>query len=108
MHIANLKKGGMKRNNAVISGGASNSGLWCQMFADILNMEILTTQTSEVGVLGLAICQGLGTGLYADIKDAILKLVRIKSSFKPNPEKNALYMKRYNEFQKIFRLLEDN
>jgi L-xylulokinase len=108
MHIANLKKGGIERNHAIISGGASNSSLWCQMFADILNMEILTTQTSEVGVLGLAICQGLGTGMFDNIKDAISKLVRIKSSFKPDPDKNVIYMNRYDEFQKIFQLLDNN
>jgi L-xylulokinase len=108
MHITNLKKGGIERTNAVISGGASNSSLWCQMFADILNMEILTTQTSEVGVLGLAICQGIGIGLFGNIKDAISKLVRIKSSYKPDRKKNAIYMKRYGEFQRIFQLLENN
>lgn len=107
MHIANLKKGGIERGYAIISGGASNSSLWCQMFADILNMEVLTTQTSEVGILGLAIFQALGTGIFDNIKDAISKLVRIKSSFKPDPDKNVLYMKRYDEFQKIFQLLDN-
>ncbi len=106
MHIDNLRKGGIKRNHAVISGGASNSNLWCQMFSDILNMEILTTKVSEVGVLGLAICQVLGLSIFKNLKDAINKMVRIKSSFKPNKDKNIIYMKRYAEFKRIKQLLD--
>ena len=35
MHLENLKKGGVIRKCAVLSGGASNSHLWCQVFADV-------------------------------------------------------------------------
>ncbi len=106
MHINNLKTGGINCNKAVISGGATNSSLWCQIFSDILNMEVVTTSTKEVGVLGLAIGQAVGMGIYKDLKEAIGNMVSIKSVYKPDPVKNSLYMKKFKEFERIMQLLD--
>jgi len=106
MHINNLKKGGINCNRAVISGGATNSNLWCQIFSDILNMEVITTSTKEVGVLGLAIGQAVGMGIYKNFKEAIENMVCIKSVYRPDSLKNSLYMKRFKEFERIMQLLD--
>jgi len=106
MHINNLKKGGLERSHAILSGGASNSSLWCQMFSDILNMKILTTENNEVGVLGLAICQSSGLGVYNDFKKAITKMVKIKTEYDPDSNKNLIYIQRYKEFERIKNLLD--
>lgn len=107
MHINNLKKGGINCNKAVISGGATNSNLWCQIFSDILNMEVITTSTKEVGVLGLAIGQTVGMGIYKNLKEAIDNMVRIKAVYKPDVLKSSLYMKRFKEFERIMLLLDE-
>jgi len=107
MHINNLKKGGINCSRAVISGGATNSSLWCQIFSDILNMEVITTSTKEVGVLGLAIGQAVGMGIYKNLKDAIDNMVCIKSVYRLDPVKNDLYMKRFKEFERIMQLLDE-
>jgi L-xylulokinase len=101
LHINNLKKGGINCSRLLLSGGASNSSSWCQMFSDILNMEVMTTSTEEVGILGLAIYQALGLGLYSDLTKAIDNMVRIKSVYKPNNLMNNMYMKRFLKFEKI-------
>ena len=106
MHINNLKKGGLKRSKAVLSGGAANSSFWCQMFSDILNIDVTTSSTSEVGVLGLAIYQALGLGLNKNLKEAIDKMVTIKSTYKPDIQKNSIYMKRFEEYERIIQLLD--
>jgi L-xylulokinase len=101
LHINNLKKGGINCSRLLLSGGASKSSSWCQMFSDILNMEVMTTSTEEVGILGLAIYQALGLGLYSDLTKAIDNMVRIKSVYKPNNLMNNIYMKRFLKFEKI-------
>jgi len=106
MHINNLKKGGINCSRAVISGGATNSNLWCQVFSDILNMEVITTSTREVGVLGLAIGQAVGMGIYKNLKEAIDNMVRVKSIYMPDPARNSIYMKRFKEFERIMQLLD--
>ena len=106
MHINNLRKGGINCNRVVLSGGASNSSSWCQIFSDILNMEVKTTSTNEVGVLGLAIYQALGLGLFKNLKEAIDNMVRIKSIYRPDARKNSIYIKRFTEFERIKQLLD--
>jgi len=106
MHINNLRKGGIDCNRLVLSGGASNSSLWCQIFSDILNMEVITTSTNEVGILGLAIYQALGLGLYKNLIEAIDSMVRIKSIYKPDIRKNSIYMKRFLKFEQIKQSLD--
>ncbi len=106
MHINNLKSGGINCNKAMLSGGATNSSLWCQIFSDILNMEVKTTSTNEVGILGLAIYQALGLGLYKNLKEAIDNMVRIKSIYRPDARKNSIYIKRFTEFERIKQLLD--
>jgi len=106
LHINNLKKGGINCSRLLLSGGASNSSSWCQMFSDILNMEVMTTSTAEVGVLGLAIYQALGLGLYSDLTEAIDRMVSIKSIYKPDKNKNNIYMKRFLRFEKIKQTLD--
>jgi len=106
MHINNLRKGGINCNRLVLSGGASNSSLWCQIFSDILNMEVITTSTNEVGILGLAIYQALGLGLYKNLIEAIDSMVRIKSIYKPDIQKNNIYMKRFLQFEQIKQSLD--
>lgn len=106
MHINNLIAGGADCKTAVLSGGASNSSLWCQLFADVLNMEIVKTSTKEVGALGLAIFQALGLGTYKNLKEAIGKMVTTETVFKPDKQKNSVYMKRFAEFERIIKLLD--
>jgi ribulose kinase len=76
------------------------------MFSDILNMKILTTENNEVGVLGLAICQSSGLGVYNDFKKAITKMVKIKTEYDPDSNKNLIYIQRYKEFERIKNLLD--
>lgn len=104
MHISNLKNGGIHRNKAILSGGATNSELWCQMFSDILNIDIAVTSTNEVGILGLAIYQALGAEIFKTVDEAISNMVSYKKLFKPNTEKNHFYMERFAEFTNILNL----
>jgi len=106
MHINNLRRGGINCSRLVLSGGASNSSLWCQIFSDILNMEVITTSTTEVGILGLAIYQALGLGLYKNLIEAINSMVKIKSIYKPDIQKNNIYMKRFLKFEQIKQSLD--
>ena len=101
-----IRVGSRKTMEAMLSGGAANSHVWCQIFSDILNMEIITTTSTEVGILGLAIYQALGLGLYRDLKEAIDNMVTIKSVFKPDKNKNRIYMRRFEKFQEIIKLLD--
>ena len=89
LHIENLKKGKVDRKSAVLSGGASNSDPWCHIFADVLNMEIQTVSVEEVGLLGTAISVLMGLE-NINMENAINKMVKIRSVFKPDRRMNEI------------------
>ncbi len=105
MHLKNLNKGGVIRKCAVLSGGASNSQLWCQVFADVLNLKVQTVSVKEVGLIGIAIPVLMGLEDIS-LENAINRMVKIKSVFKPNKEMNRLYMERFQRFKNIIKLLD--
>lgn len=98
MHIDNLNRSGIARDHVILSGGASNSDVWCQMFADVLNRDVAVTGTSQVGALGTAICVATAMGKYANMEEAILTMVRYKKKYIPDPDRHAVYMQKYDRF----------
>lgn len=106
MHIKNLQTGGIDLKRVILSGGATNSAVWCQIFADILNMEITVTSSKELGILGLAIYQAVNQKVYKDVKEAIANMVKVESVYKPNAKKHEIYKKRFAEFNRIMKLLD--
>lgn len=106
MHIDNLIKSGINRKQANISGGAANSDLWCQMFADILNMKIITTETSQEGALGVAIGVANALGYYSSFKEAINIMVKEKRHYYPDKKNHQIYMRKYKMFKDIVNLFD--
>lgn len=101
MHIESLRNAGVVRNKAVLSGGATNSDVWCQIFSDILNMEIITTEASQVGALGTAVCTAMAIGEYNDFRKAIDVMVKEKKHYYPDAKRNEVYMRKYKEFRRV-------
>jgi L-xylulokinase len=54
-----------------LTGGATNSGRWCQMFADALGREVRVALTPEAGALGVCLLAGVSVGLFSDLEDAV-------------------------------------
>lgn len=105
-HISKFRKADIIKNSATLSGGVSNSKVWCQMFADILNIDVITTKTSQVGALGTAISVAVGTGIYKDFNQAINSMVKTGTVYHPNFSANEIYMKKYEEFIKVIDLFD--
>lgn len=54
-----------------MTGGATQSSLWTQMFADILGLPVEVPTGSEFGALGTAMCAASGAGAYKTLSDAV-------------------------------------
>ncbi len=67
-----------------LMGGGAKSPLWCQIKADMTGINLVTLNQSETACLGSAILAGVGAGVYADVKEAAVKLVETKKSYVPN------------------------
>lgn len=96
--IEKLKNAGICYNSAVLTGGAANGEIFCQMFADITGLQIHTTAQSQTGALGGAIICSVAMGIHSSIKDAVDEIVKPKNIF--YPQKNNHYREKFELFKK--------
>jgi len=89
-------------------GGASQSDVWNQIFADILGRPVTVTQDPAPVSLGAAISAGYGVGIYPDPISAAEKMVKIRKTYSPDPETQGLYSQLYQDvYIEIYSRLSD-
>ncbi len=105
-HIEKLLKYLDPPEAARIAGGGAKSDEWAQMFADILQMPIEVTKTSELGALGAAICAAVGAGHYAGVEEAVAGMVKIKKVFTEDKGSKALWDQKYARYVEAAQALD--
>ncbi|MDO5553347.1 MAG: FGGY-family carbohydrate kinase [Planctomycetia bacterium] len=96
------------RNRPVVirlTGGATRSPLWTQMFADVFQTPVEIPTGTELGVLGAAIGAAAAVGLYPSLTDAVQSMVRVDRVCQPNSELAELYARKYRRFRKLLDVL---
>lgn len=78
-------------DSIIFAGGASQSKLWCQILADVLNVPVKVPVVKESTALGAAICAGIGAGIYRNITEAVKEVVKYEQEFHPIAENHATY-----------------
>ena len=92
--------------NAVTSGGGSSSKLWRQMQADIFNIPVYTTSTSDVGgAFGAAMLAGVGSGIWRNLSEAT-SLVKIETETWPDPKNQSAYEDSYGIYTQLYPALK--
>lgn len=89
---------------AVLIGGGAKSRLWSGIAADVLGIELLTTQNSDSS-LGATMCAGVAAGCFKDIEEAAGKCVKITGEVEPNKQNLAVYDKIYDKYRRIAEFL---
>ena len=90
-----------------MAGGASNSAVWVQMFADALNLPIQRVEgVRELGALGSAMAAAVAAGIYPDYKSAARAMVRVSAPVLPDPEAHAVYQSKFETYQAISNALD--
>lgn len=89
-----------------MAGGPVQSKVWVQMFADVLGYPIETVGARELGALGCAMAAAVAAGIYKDYKEAAQHMVRILERISPDPEKTAVYQKKYEKYISISNALD--
>ena len=91
-----------------IGGGGSQSSLFMQTVADILNVRVIRASTTETCSLGAAMYAAVGDGLYTDLTDAAAHMTSSTDVFTPIPKNVEFYERLYSEvFVKVYDTLED-
>lgn len=88
-----------------IVGGGAQSDVWCQIFADVMNVEIRQVAdpiyANARGAAWIA-AAGLGEISFSDVP----KLVKIKSGYTPNAQNRTRYDQNFGIFKDIYRQMK--
>lgn len=86
-----------------LSGGASKSPFWLQLFADILAYPIEVCSEDEVGALGGAMLCAVGLKYYETIEMASQNMSSITKRVLPNLDKSKIYEVKYQSFLRLMK-----
>lgn len=85
--------GGAKTTELRVDGGAMNSELWAQIFADVTSKQILIPENKDGAAMGAAILGFIGSKRYNTFEEAIAKMVRFPTIKSPIKENSRIYKK---------------
>ena len=98
-HHVDLLAGGFGVDTVRLTGGATRSPRWTQIFADALNRPVEVTDCPEASALGVAQLAGIAAGVYPDLPTAIEATVRVQRRLEPGEgsETMASQYERYRD-----------
>lgn len=101
IHIDALNTGRPRPGALRLSGGAANSAVWAQMFADVLNRRVKLVPAGEPGALGCAMAAAVASGVYADYSQAAAAMVPPMVTLEPDQERVPVYERKYRRFLRL-------
>lgn len=84
-----------------MSGGASRSPIWPQIFADVLGLRVDVADRGELGVRGAAITAAVAVGVFADFDSAAAVFTPVMQSYEPDPHKVSAMRVRYDRHRAL-------
>lgn len=87
-----------------ISGGGARSELWRQIIADVLQVELVTVNTTEGAAYGAALLASVGAGLYQNVPEACSATIQLTGCTSPS-EAARIYEDFYPRFQALYPAL---
>lgn len=103
-HVDNLMKYKNMPKTARLSGGPSRSKVWVQMYADVMQVPVEVVAGSELGALGAAMCAGVASGAFKSFEEAVKSMVRVSSTYYPDPKKKVEYERKYERYKKAVEI----
>ena len=105
--IGFLRKNTALKDEILFCGGGSKSAVWLQIFADVLNVNILKTNIDQdTASLGAAAVAAKGMGWIKDY-GAVGAVHRREALYLPDPQRVKQYDKISEKFDRLAEMLSD-
>ncbi len=102
-----IKSAGLTEIKQVrVSGGGAKSPLWRQILADVLNVELVTVNTTEGAAYGAALLAGVGVGAWPDVDAACQAAIQVTGSNAPQPDVAVQYERVYEQYRQLYPALK--
>ena len=86
-----------------LGGGAANSRVWCQIFADVLNRPIVRLKSGETETLGDFIIAAESVGLSDVTRDFGKKLAAESEVLYPDSAAASVFDKTYQKYKAVYQ-----
>jgi len=104
--FAIIREQGLQLTQMRATGGGAKSPLWRQIIADVLGVELVTTNATEGPAFGAALLAGVASGVYASIEQACDATVQVVERTEPRPEMERVYAEAYATYQALYPALK--
>ena len=99
-----LKALGVEMGRVRIIGGGAKSGLWRQIVADVLGVELQKVRVDDSS-FGTAMLAAVGMGWFDSLSHAAQACVQIDSVTEPAPENKGVYDEVFGRYKELHDLL---
>lgn len=106
MHVDRLFKNRKIPESLRLTGGATKSDVWLQIFADVFQIPIDVIEDKELGAHGAAIAAGVGVGIYKNFDEACRTTVKISKRVIPRVEYKVIYQEKYEMYNSVICALD--
>jgi xylulokinase len=97
-----MKKMGISIPIISVNGGGAKSRLWCEIIADVLNVNVVKLNTNEGPAYGAAILATVGSGLFTSVEAACSSFIKVTENIEADKGNVELYNKKYERFKLIY------
>ncbi len=97
---------GLELEQVRATGGGAKSPLWRQIIADVLGVELVTTNAQEGPAFGAALLAGVASGVYPSVEQACEATVRVGERTVPRPEAQRIYAQSYETYRALYPALK--
>ncbi len=101
-----IREQGLEIEQMRATGGGAKSPIWRQIIADVLGVELVTTNAQEGPAFGAALLAGVATGVYASVQQACEAVVHIVEHTRPRPEFESIYARSYEQYRALYPALK--
>ncbi|MGH2497861.1 MAG: xylulokinase [Ktedonobacteraceae bacterium] len=101
-----IQEQGLTLEQVRATGGGAKSPLWRQIIADVLGVELVTTNAQEGPAFGAALLAGVASGIYPSVQQACDATVRIVERTEPQPQNAAMYARMYDQYEDLYFALK--
>lgn len=101
-----FKSLGTELHQVTATGGGAKSDIWCQMIADVFEIDVMKINAEEGPAYGAAILAYQAMHPEITIDEIGKSWIHIKKQFKPNKQNAPYYRLKYKQFSQLYPQLK--
>jgi xylulokinase len=101
--IKALDDAGLPLKEVTATGGGSQSDLWLQIKANLLERKVIRSGISEAGTVGAAMLAGIAIGAFSGFDEAVNIFKKKETVFYPDNDTSKFYLDYINAYQELFK-----